>query len=552
MLRSALVPVRRLALGGRALEIYDALYQEKRIRHILVRHEQGAGHAADGYARSTGRVGVCLTTSGPGATNLVTAIATAYMDSVPLVALTGQVGVEQIGKDAFQEADMTGITMPITKHNYLVKDVRDLARTIKEAFTLARSGRPGPVLIDVPSDICVQDAEFKYPDKIELSNYKPTLKGNPRQIRQAVELLHSAQRPLILSGAGVITAGASKELAELAQLAKIPVTTTLLGLGALPSDAEGFLGMPGMHGTAAANYAICAADVIFAVGMRFDDRITGNPAHFARQAKIIHADIDPAEINKCIPAAVPIIGDAREILKEMLALYKKEKPAARPDWTEQLAQWQRDFPLAYTRDRKLIKPQQIMETLNELTGGRAVYVTDVGTQQMFAAQYLKIKAPRHFLSSGGLGTMGFGLPAAMGAAAAGPAEPVICLAGDGGIQMNIQELGTIATEKLPVKVIIVNNQWLGMVRQWQQLFFRGHYSHTDMSAAQPDFLKLAEAYRIKGWEITEPQTLRKKLKEALAHRGPALVNVLVARDENVYPMVPRGGTLDKMLFEKEA
>ncbi|GBR77370.1 acetolactate synthase large subunit [Candidatus Termititenax dinenymphae] len=534
--------------GGRVLDIYDALYQEKRIRHILVRHEQGAGHAADGYARSTGKVGVCLTTSGPGATNLVTAIATAYMDSVPLVAITGQVSVGQIGKDAFQEADMTGITIPITKHNYLVKDVKNIAATIKEAFWLARSGRPGPVLVDIPSDICTQDTEFKYPDKIDLPNYKPTLKGNPRQIKQAAELLINAKRPLILSGAGIINAGASKELTELVQITKIPITTTLLGLGSIPPADGCFLGMPGMHGTAAANYSICEADVIFAIGMRFDDRITGNPKYFANQAKIIHADIDPAEINKCIPADVPIIGDAREILKELLVLLKKDKFPVHLEWAKQIKQWQKEFPMTYEKNNKIIKPQQVMETLNELTKGNAFYITDVGTHQMFAAQYLQIKSPRHFLSSGGLGTMGFGMPAAMGTAAAHPKDNVICLVGDGGMQMNLQELGTIATNKLPVKTLIINNRWLGMVRQWQQLFYREHYSHTDLEDAQPDFLKLAEAYGIKGVQISDPKNLAKQLKEILEHKGPVLANILVARDENVYPMVPSGGVLGKMLF----
>ncbi|MDR2431703.1 MAG: biosynthetic-type acetolactate synthase large subunit [Candidatus Margulisbacteria bacterium] len=533
--------------GGRALEIYDALYAEKRLRHILVRHEQGAGHAADGYARATGKTGVCLTTSGPGATNLVTAIATAYMDSVPLVAITGQVSVGQIGKDAFQEADMTGITMPITKHNYLVRRAEDIAPTIKEAFYLAGAGRPGPVLVDMPSDVCRQSTEFKYPEKIELPNYKPTIKGNPRQIKQAAELLKNAARPLIISGGGVITSGACPELAELVKLTKIPVASTMLGLGAAPPD-EYFLGMPGMHGTAVANYAICAADVIFAVGMRFDDRITGDPEHFAKQAKIIHADIDPAEINKCVPADVPIIGDAKEILRELLARLKKEHFERRTEWLQQIAAWRQKYPLRYQKDSRVIKPQQLLEALNDLTGGDAVYVADVGTHQMFAAQYLRITAPRRFLSSCGLGTMGFALPAAMGAAAARPKERIICLAGDGGIQMNIQELGTIASEKLPVKIIILNNQWLGLVRQWQQLFYQGHYSHTDLRGRQPDFLKLAEAYGIKGVELKDPQLFAKQLKAALAFKGPVLINALVKRDENVYPMVPAGGVLNKMLF----
>lgn len=538
--------------GGRVLDIYDALYKQKDVKHILVRHEQGAAHAADGYARTTGKVGVCLATSGPGATNLVTGIATAHMDSIPMVAFTGQVHTAAIGTDAFQEADLTGITMPVTKHNYLVKKVEDLAGTIKEAFHLARNGRPGPVLIDIPSDIAQAKCEFVYPKTIDMPNYQPTIKGNPRQIKQAIQMLNSAERPVILAGGGILSANASKELLEFLKTTTIPVSTTLMGLSCVPSSFKNNLGMPGMHGTAAANYAIHHADLLIAIGMRFDDRITGKISEFGKTAKVIHIDIDPAEINKCIPATLPIIGDAKEILKELNTELKKVTLSGYKDWHVQLDQWKTTHPLIYTKDSKVIKPQQVLETINELTKGEAVVVTDVGEHQMWSCQYVDFKYPRRWASSGGLGTMGFGVPAAMGAAFGNPDKEIICISGDGSVQMNIQELGTIATHKVPVKIFILNNHYLGMVRQWQSLFYGERFSHTDLTECQPDFMKLAEAYCIKGINITKPSELKDKIKEALKHKGPVLVNVLIAREENVFPMVPPGGVLNKMIFHPEA
>jgi acetolactate synthase-1/2/3 large subunit len=535
--------------GGQVLDIYDALYAEKRLKHILVRHEQGAAHAADGYARTTGKVGVCLATSGPGATNLVTGIATAYMDSIPMVAISGQVPTTAIGTDAFQEADMTGITLPITKHNYLVRDVKDLTRIVKEAFHLARTGRPGPVLIDIPSDIAKAVCEFEYPtEPLVLDNYRPTIKGNPRQIKQAIELILSSQRPLFLAGGGLLSAGACAEFTELVDTLQIPVSPTLMGLGCIPTEHPLNLGMPGMHGTATANYAICESDLLIAIGMRFDNRITGKLAEFAPKAKVIHIDIDPAEINKCIPVHLPIIGDAKEIVKEFLQELKAQKKPKYTEWLKQLKTWQKTHPLAYDTDSKFVKPQYLLEVLNKLTKGESVYTTDVGTHQMFACQYLKLTRPRQWASSGGLGTMGYGVPAAMGAAFGNKGKDIYCISGDGSFQMNIQELGTIATNKLPVKIIIFNNHWLGMVRQWQEIFYQGHYSHTDLTECQPDFMKIAEAYGIKGIRITKPSEVEPAFKEMIKHKGPVILDAHIERAENVFPMVPPGGILNKMLF----
>ena len=534
--------------GGSVLEIYNELYGEKRLKHILVRHEQGAGHAADGYARTTGKVGVCLATSGPGATNLVTAIATAYMDSIPLIAVTGQVATGVIGKDAFQESDMTGITMPITKHNYLVKDVKDLAKTIKEAFHLARTGRPGPVLIDIPKDVTINQCEFVWPETLDMPNYKPTIKGNPRQIKQAAELIAQAKKPLLLSGGGVISSKAWEQLQTLVNFSQIPVSTTLMGMSSIPSKHKLNIGMPGMHGTATANYAISQADLLIAVGMRFDDRITGKISEFAKHAKIIHIDIDPAEINKSIHVDLPIIGDAKHVLEDLTAELKNHKLSKFVEWHAQLKHWQEKHPLGYKKNAKVIKPQQVIEMINVLTKGEAVVTTDVGTHQMFTCQYLNQKHPHGFASSGGLGTMGFGVPAAVGAAFGNPKKNIICVSGDGSVQMNIQELGTIATHNLAVKIIIINNKYLGMVRQWQEIFYNGRISHTDLHECQPDFMKIADAYGIKGVLISKPAELEKKLDEAFKHKGPVLINILTEEEENVFPMVPPGGVLDKMLF----
>lgn len=534
--------------GGSVLEIYNELYGEKRLQHILVRHEQGAGHAADGYARTTGKVGVCLATSGPGATNLVTAIATAYMDSVPMVAITGQVGTAFIGKDAFQESDMTGITMPITKHNYLVKDVKDLAKTIKEAFHLARTGRPGPVLVDIPKDVTINQCEFVWPESLDMPNYKPTIKGNPRQIKQAAELIAQSKQPLILAGGGVVSSRGWEELLELIAVSGIPVSPTLMGLSAVPTKHKLNVGMPGMHGTATANYAISSADLLIAIGMRFDDRITGKISEFAKQAKVIHIDIDPAEINKSIHVDLPIIGDAKHVMAELTAELKKLKLPKYAEWHAQLAHWTEKHPVTYKKSKTAVKPQQVIEMINVLTKGDAIITTDVGTHQMFTCQYLQVKSPLSFASSGGLGTMGFGVPAAVGAAFGNPKKTVICVTGDGSFQMNIQELGTIATNKLPVKIIIINNHYLGMVRQWQEIFYNGRISHTDLHECQPDFMKIAEAYGMKGVTISKPSELEAKLAEAFKHKGPAIINVLTEKEENVFPMVPPGGVLDKMLF----
>lgn len=537
--------------GGKVLDIYDAIYNQKDVRHILVRHEQAAAHAADGYARTTGKVGVCLATSGPGATNLVTGIATANMDSIPIVAFTGQVGTGEIGTDAFQEADMTGITQPITKHNYLVKDVKDLAATIKEAFHVARSGRPGPVLVDLPIDVCKDSCEFVYPKTVDMPNYQPTIKGNPKQLKQAIEWIKNSSRPVIIAGGGVISAGGALELRKFAKQTNLPVATTLMAMGALSSADKNNLGMPGMHGTAVANFAIHHSDLIVAIGMRFDDRITGKISEFGKSAKIIHIDIDPAEINKVVAAHLPIIGDAFEVLKDLNARAAEEKFDKRTKWHQQLNEWRQSHPLYYEKNKKAIKPQEVIEQICEQVSDDAVFVTDVGEHQMWAAQFINFKKPAHWASSGGLGTMGYGFPAAIGAAFGNPKSEIICITGDGSFQMNLQELSTVATHNVPVKIFIMNNGYLGMVRQWQSLFYGGRFSQTDITNCQPDFIKLAEAYGIKGVTISKPEEIKTKLKESLKHNGPVLINVLIDRDENVLPMVPPGGVLNKMIMHEK-
>ncbi len=480
--------------GGRVLDIYDAIYQQKDIKHYLVRHEQGAAHAADAYARSTGRVGVCLSTSGPGATNLVTGIATAYMDSIPMVALTGQVSTTLLGKDAFQEADITGITLPITKHNFLVKNIKDLAWTIKAAFYIASTGRPGPVLVDLPSDIMTAETEFNYPKEIDIPSYRPTYKGNPKQVKSAVDMIKKAKAPVIIVGGGVILSNASREVQELVNITNFPTTFTLMGLGAIPTDHKMYLGMSGMHGTAYSNYALSHCDLLIAIGMRFDDRVTGKLAEFVAKAKIIHIDIDPAEINKCVRVTLPIIGDVKEVVSALNKELKDTKLPSFKEWDQQILDWKSKHSMAYNKEGEVIKPQEVIEMINKITGGDAIYTTEVGENQMWAAQYLNLKHPRSFITSGGLGTMGFGLPAAIGAQAGNPGKLVIDIAGDGSIQMNIQEFGTAATYKFPVKVVILNNQYLGMVRQWQDLFYGKRLSETDMIDKQPNFVKIAEAY----------------------------------------------------------
>ncbi len=531
--------------GGQILPVYDELYDVKDIRHILVRHEQGAAHAADGYARASGKVGVCIATSGPGATNLVTGIATAYMDSVPIVAVTGQVPTFAIGKDSFQEVDITGITMPITKHNYLITKPTDIARMVKEAFYIARTGRPGPVLIDFPRDMQSAEIEFEYPEKIELPAYRPTTVGHPRMIERATELINSAERPMIYGGGGVNSADAQEELVALAERADMPVTMTLLGKGGFPEDHELYLGMPGMHGTAYANYALHEADVILAVGTRFDDRVTGKLDMFARNAKFIHVDIDPAEIGKNIVPVLPIVGDVKQVLGQ---LAKKVHKTKHPDWHKTVAGWKKQYPMQWKGDG--LKPQYVIQQIQKATKGNAIVVTEVGQNQMWAAQWYACNRTRQFISSGGLGTMGYGLPAAMGAQVACPNDVVWDIAGDGSIQMNIQEMATCVTEKIPVKIAVLNNGYLGMVRQWQTLFFKNRLSYTDIKDGTPDFVKLAEAYGAVGLRVTDASQVEGAIKKAMAVKDrPVLVDFVVARDENVMPMVPAGGTVEEMLVD---
>ncbi|MBU1862152.1 MAG: biosynthetic-type acetolactate synthase large subunit [Candidatus Omnitrophica bacterium] len=530
--------------GGSVIPIFDTLYSSD-IRFILVRHEQGAAHMADGYARATGKVGVCIATSGPGATNLVTGIATAYMDSIPMVALTGQVKTHLIGNDAFQEADMVGITRPITKHNYLVKDVKNLARVIREAFHIASTGRPGPVLVDIPVDITLASCKFEYPAQVDIRSYKPVVYGHPRQIKKAVDLINQAKRPLFYVGGGVIISGASAELTTIARKLSVPVTTTLNALGSFPENDPLSLGMLGMHGTAYANHAVQGCDLLISVGARFDDRVTGKIDEFAPHAKIIHIDIDPSSISKTVRVDLPIVGDAKNVLKELI---KQVKPLKIKPWLRQVAQWKEKYPLQYKKDSKTIKPQYVIEVVCKLTKGDAIVVTEVGQNQMWAAQWYEYTKPRTFLSSGGLGTMGYGFPAAIGAQIGMPEKTVIDIAGDGSIQMNIQELSTAVANKIPVKVIILNNGYLGMVRQWQELFYGKRYAHTDLqTTGNPDFMKIAEAYGALGIRVTKNAEVEPAIKKALKHNGPVFVDVIIDREENVFPMVPAGQAIDRMI-----
>ena len=539
--------------GGAVIDIYDELPRHPEIRHILTRHEQGAVHAADGYARASGKVGCCLVTSGPGATNTVTGIATAYADSIPLVVITGQVPTQLIGNDAFQEVDIVGITRPCTKHNFLVKDVKKLALTIRQAFYLARSGRPGPVLVDLPKDIVQATAEFLWPDEVSMRSYNPTYKPNVNQLRRAAELVAEAQRPVLLCGGGVVMADAAAEATALARDLRIPVTATLMGLGAFPATDELFLGMVGMHGTYAANLAINNADLVICAGARFDDRVTGKIAAFAPKARIVHIDIDPTSIRKNVEVDIPVVGDCKLALAGILDICRSKHPEK--DWAMQhalwlkdVASWKKSKPLSYQpSEGGAIKPQEVIEALRELTRGDAIIATEVGQHQMWAAQYYEFTKPRTLLTSGGLGTMGYGFPAAIGAQLALPDRMVIAVAGDGSLQMNIQELATAVANKLPVKVIILNNRHLGMVRQWQELFYGGNYSSTNMEA-QPDFVRLAEAYGAEGYRIERAEDLLPELEKALSTPNPAFVDVRVEREENVYPIVPAGAALDEMLL----
>jgi len=536
--------------GGAVLNLYDALLQSD-IRHYMVRHEQGGVHAADGYARATGKVGVCLVTSGPGATNTVTGLATAYMDSIPVVVFSGQVPTLLIGNDAFQEADMTGISRPITKHNYLVKSHKDLARIIHEAFHIARTGRPGPVLVDIPKDITAEVGPYEPVRKVELQGYHPSTTGHPGQIERAVNLLLKARRPVLYTGGGIILSNASRELRRLAERLRSPVTMTLMGLGGFPGDHPLCLGMLGMHGTYRANMAISHADVVLAVGARFDDRVTGRIDDFAREATIIHVDVDPTSISKNVAVDIPIVGDARTVLGQMLELlkrpkYARTKPADRTEWLGRIEDWKREARLAYPAEGTL-KPQFVVEKIYEVTRGKALITTEVGQNQMWAVQYYSFKRPRTLFTSGGLGTMGYGLPAALGVQVAHPGKLVIDIAGDGSIQMNIQELATASQYNLPVKVAILNNGYLGMVRQWQELFYEKRYASVDMSF-QPDFVKLAEAYGAAGFRTDKPEEVVPILKEAFATPKPVLMDFRISREENVYPMVPAGARLTEMIL----
>lgn len=526
--------------GGAVLPLYDTLPRYP-IRHILVRHEQGAAHAADGYARATGKVGVCLATSGPGATNLVTGIAVAYLDSSPIVAITGQVARAFIGKDAFQEIDITGITLPITKHNYLVMDVKDLARIVKEAFYLAKTGRPGPVLIDIPRDIFLEETEFHYPEKVEIPGYKPTYVGHPAQIKKAAHLINQSLRPIIIAGHGVIISGAYDELKELAEKGQIPVATTLLGISSFPQDHFLSLGMLGMHGMGYTNLAVNEADLIIALGMRFDDRATGKVSAFAPKAKIIHIDIDPAEIGKNVPVTVPIVGDVKTVLKE---LNKEVRPQNHIEWLNQIEQWRQRYLNTIYESENLL-PQFVIRQLYEATKGDAIIVTGVGQNQMWVAQYFCFTKPNSLISSGGLGAMGFELPAALGAKIGRPEEMVWCVAGDGGFQMTMQELATIVQEKAAVKIAIINNSYLGMVRQWQELFYGRRYTATYLE--NPDFVKIAEAYGIPGIRVTDKKQVLPAIIKAMEYPGPFLIDFVVEPEENVYPMVPPGASISEFI-----
>lgn len=538
--------------GGAVIDIYDEIPNFS-VEHILVRHEQGAIHAADGYARATGDTGVCLVTSGPGATNTVTGIATAYLDSIPVVIFTGQVPRPLIGNDAFQEVDIVGITRPCTKHNYLVQDVCDLARIVKQAFYIARSGRPGPVLVDLPKDVLNQKCRFDYPEKVSMRSYNPNVKPHVGQVRKVAGLIRKAERPLIYSGGGVVSSKSHEELRWLAQELRIPVTSTLMGLGAYPGDDEElWLGMLGMHGTYSANMAIHNCDLLLAAGARFDDRVTGKISEFAPHATIVHIDVDPTSIQKNVSVHVPLVADCKEALgalqKEMQALRDEmDWERKHEQWLAQIQEWRRMHPLTYLDDEEKIKPQYVVEKIDEITKGEAIICTEVGQNQMWAAQFCTVKESNMFLTSGGLGTMGYGFPAALGAQRAFPDKLVIDIAGDGSIQMNIQEMMTAVCNKLPVKIVILNNGYLGMVRQWQELFYEKNYCATCMDA-QPDFVKLAEAYGAAGFRITRKQDVQSVLEEAFALDKPVIVDVRVEQEENVYPMVPAGASLTEMLL----
>lgn len=539
--------------GGAILPIYDELYRAEArgdLQHILVRHEQGAAHAADGYARATGQVGVCFGTSGPGATNLVTGIATAHMDSIPMVIITGQVPRPAIGTDAFQETDIFGITLPIVKHSYVVREAKEMARIVAEAFYIASTGRPGPVLIDIPKDVGTEECDYEpvQPGSVKLPGYRPTVKGNARQIPQALKLIREAQRPLLYVGGGAITSGTSGELLELAEMFQIPVTTTLMGKGAFDENHPLAVGMLGMHGTAYANFAVSECDLLIAVGARFDDRVTGKLDEFASRAKVIHIDIDPAEVGKNRVPEVPIVGSVQPVLAELLRLAREGEPAKLGQtraWLERIDRWKQDYPLVVPYPADRLSPQEVICELG-LQAPDAYYTTDVGQHQMWAAQFLK-NGPRRWVSSAGLGTMGFGMPAAMGVKVALPDQQVICISGDASFQMNLQELATLAQYGINVKTVVINNFWQGMVRQWQQTFYADRYSHSNMETGMPDFVLLARAFGLKGMVVRQRSELKDAIAEMLAYDGPVLMDAHVTRDENCYPMVAPGKTNSQML-----
>lgn len=530
--------------GGAVLPLYNQLYDAS-IKHLLVRHEQAAVHAADGYARVTGRPGVVFATSGPGATNLVTGIANAYMDSVPLVLITGQVASSFIGTDAFQEADITGITLPVTKHNYLVKSIDDLPEILAEAFYISSTGRRGPVLIDVPKDVFDQEAHFSYNKESEIPGYKPTYEGHAGQISRAVKAIRDAKKPVIFGGGGLIRSGASEALQQLAEQANIPVILSLMGLGAYPGDKELFLGMPGMHGSVTANYALTESDLIIATGVRFDDRVTGKLESFAQHAKIIHIDIDPAEIGKNVKIDVPIVGDVRLVLEEIV---RKLRPGNTLKWLKQIASWQEKFPMPTGSPglKSYLKPQFVIRELSRISGKNTIVATDVGQHQMWAAQHFTVYEPRTFITSGGLGTMGYGFPAAIGAKLAAPNKKVICISGDGSFQMNIQELATAVNNKIDIKIALINNGYLGMVRQWQDIFYDKRYSHTAMDTS-PDFVKVAEAYGARGLRATDEKEATAAIEQAMTEKGPVLIDFIVDPEENVYPMVAPNRPINEII-----
>jgi len=551
--------------GGVVIPLFDAFYGDKDIKLIITRHEQGAIHAADGYARSTGKPGVCIVTSGPGATNIVTGLATAYMDSIPIVALTGQVPTSSIGNDAFQEADTTGITRPITKHNFIVKNPEELPLVLKKAFYIATTGRPGPVLVDIPKDILTAEVNFDYPDKVKIPGYNIIVKGHSKQITKVMEAIERARRPLIYAGGGIISSGASEELTKFIKITGIPVTLTLMGLGAFPATEPEFLGMLGMHGTKTANYAVDRCDLLIAIGSRFDDRITGKLSMFAPNAKFIHIDIDPASISKNVVIDIPVVGDAKHILYEML---KHTKPLELKEWWNEINQWKNDHPLTYKNDDDILRPQYVVESIYNATAGNAFITTEVGQNQMWTAQFYKFTKPRRLITSGGLGTMGYGLPAAIGVQLAHPDATVIDIAGDGSIQMNIQELATITQHALPIKIAILNNGYLGMVRQWQEFFFNRRYSATCLRRTElcpdtcvnsgsqcppyiPDFVKLAEAYLAVGLRVEKKEDVEGAIKEAIKVKKPVIMEFIVNPEENVTPMVPVGAPINKMISSSE-